>query len=234
MARSEEIRIELSGGGQVRGLLSLPGAELGASPALGLVLAHGLRTGIEAPDMRAASRAAVAAGAAVLRFRFPFREAGRSQADPQPQLADAYRAAAATLRSRLGLRGDELVLGGRSLGARVASLTAAAGEPAAGLLLLAYPLHLPGRFGELRDTQLYVVNRPMLFVSGSRDEYCRLDLLWPVLHRLGRQSTLEVLEGADHGFCPEGGPRVALQSHLDQLAGALRRWLATIMPRRSG
>lgn len=228
MIEREAIELQLSGGETTSGLLTLPARR--TSSSLGLVLAHGLQGDIEDDDLEAVSRAASAHGAAVLRFRFPFRHAGRSSPDPLPRLQEAFRAATARLRSQQRLSGAQLVVGGRSLGARVASLMAAGGEAAGGLLLLAYPLHEPKDPRNLRDTHLYVVNRPMLFVSGSRDELCRLDLLQVVLRRLGELASLEVLDGADHGFRLAGETPEQHRALLDRLASRTAAWLNRHFP----
>lgn len=229
MSYDETISIPLADGEQVGGLLSLP--ERKTFVSLGLVLAHGRSTDMWGDDLEAVTQAAIGLGAAVLRFRFPFREAGRSKPDQLPRLQEAFRAATAQLRNRARLSSAQLVVGGRSLGARVASLMAAGGEAAGGLLLLAYPLHPAGDRRTLRDAHLYVVNRPMLFVSGSQDEFCSLELLRTVLRRLGELASLEVLEGADHGFRLAGETPAQRQALLGRLAARTTSWLNRHFPR---
>jgi predicted alpha/beta-hydrolase family hydrolase len=102
-----------------------------------------------------------------------------------------------------------LFAGGRSMGGRIASMAAAEGMPAAGLVFLAYPLHPPGRPEKLRDAHLYGLSQPMLFVQGTRDAFAQPALLAAVLERLGDRAQLISIEGADHGFRRAGGPRDA-------------------------
>ncbi len=222
-----EIRIELASGGSVTGLLERP-ASARPTRGWGLLLGHGLRNDLDAPDLAAAAAAALGLGGTVLRYRFPFREAGRSEADAPPRLLEAARAAAAALRASLGPEAAGIVLGGRSLGARVASLVAVGGEPCLGLLLLAYPLHAVETPDLLRDTQLYVAQCPMLFVTGDQDPLCRPERLSAVAQRLGASAQCEVLPGLDHGFrasTPQGS------APWPQIQGLCSTWLARLVER---
>src|SRR5437763_4300948 len=112
-------------------------------PAAALVLGHGAGGGVEAPDLAAAARAARAASFAVALVEQPYRVAGRRSPAPAPQLDAAWLAVVAQLREG-PLRGVQLVVGGRSAGARVACRTAAEAG-AVGVLCLAFPVHPPGR-----------------------------------------------------------------------------------------
>jgi predicted alpha/beta-hydrolase family hydrolase len=84
------------------------------------------------------------------------------------------------------------------MGGRMATYLVAEGYPAAGLVLLAYPLHPPGKPDQQRKDHLPGIRVPMLFVSGTRDSFARLDLLEPVVQSAGAE--LHLIEGADHGF----------------------------------
>lgn len=173
-----------------------------------LLLAHGA-----GGDVDEATLAAIAAGARraraeggldldVVRLRFPYRVAGRKVPDPATRCEAAFRAATAFARRELSA--GRVFAGGRSMGGRVASLAAVAGEPVDGLLFLAYPLHAAGAADDpdgRRDAHLYVIQRPMLFVSGDRDPLARTDLLGATVERLGRaRAALHVVAGGDHGF----------------------------------
>ena len=103
----------------------------------------------------------------MLRFDFPYMEAGRKAPDRAPVLVEATRRAFDLAAARAG--GLPVLAGGRSMGGRIASMATAEGMPAAGLVFLAYPLHPPGRPEKIRDAHLYGIEVPMLFLQGTRD-----------------------------------------------------------------
>jgi predicted alpha/beta-hydrolase family hydrolase len=103
--------------------------------------------------------------------------------------------------------GLPVLAGGRSMGGRIASMAAAEGMPAAGLVFLAYPLHPPGRPERIRDAHLYDLQMPMLFLQGTRDAFAQPALLAAVLERLGSRAQLASVEGADHSFARAGAGR---------------------------
>lgn len=227
---SQRLAIPLPEGTELQGQLQLPDG-LESSPPLGVILAHGARGTPDSPDLQAAASAALSLGLPVLRFPFAYRQAGRSQPDPLPQLQGAFRAATAALRAATGLNPEQIVLGGRSLGARVAALAAASGERAAALLLLAYPLHPPGAAQQPRDAQLYVVRRPMLFVSGTNDDLAQPALLEAVVGRLGADATLHWLADGDHGFRLDPDASAPAETLLVELRSVVHAWLQRLLPR---
>ena len=137
-------------------------------------------------------------GLHVVRFNFPYREKGSSHPDTMPRLKECIAAVAAHARREVGPQ--TLLLGGRSMGGRVASMLAADGFPCDGLLLLAYPLHPAGKPEELRDAHLAKIEVPVLCLNGTRDALCRRDLMEGVVDRLTDGWTMHWLEGADHSF----------------------------------
>jgi predicted alpha/beta-hydrolase family hydrolase len=167
-------------------------------PNIVFVCAHG--AGGHRDDALMASLAAElrTRGIGVVRFNFPYRESGLARPDPMPILQAALAAVADHVRSEL--RPDRLLLGGRSMGGRVASILAAQGFACDGLLLLAYPLHPAGRHHQLRDQHLPGVAVPVLCFNGTRDPLCRQDLMEQVVQRAGSRWTMHWLEGADHSF----------------------------------
>lgn len=107
----------------------------------------------------------------VERMDFPYRLQGRKAPDRAPKLVASVVAAAEALASRAGVAPERIVLGGRSMGGRICSMAVAEGLPAAGLVLVAYPLHPPGRPDRLRTAHLSEIPVPCLFVSGMRDPF---------------------------------------------------------------
>ncbi len=107
----------------------------------------------------------------VSRLEFPYRREGRKAPDRAPKLIAAVVEEASLLVGDAHIRPDRLVLGGRSMGGRICSMAVAEGLPAAGLILLSYPLHPPGKPGKLRTEHLPQLGVPCLFISGERDPF---------------------------------------------------------------
>lgn len=161
-----------------------------------LVLAHGAGGTMETPSIVKLQQSLVGHGVAVVRFNFLYTEKGKKSPDRQPLLLACWRAVAD--RARAELEPEKLFLGGRSMGGRMATYVVAEGYPVDGLVLLAYPLHPPGKPDQQRKEHLSRIGVPMLFVSGTRDNFARLDLLEPVVQSVGAK--LHLIEDADHGF----------------------------------
>ena len=107
----------------------------------------------------------------VQRSDFPYRREGRKAPDRPPKLLACVVDEAARLAAAAEVKPDRIVLGGRSMGGRICSMAVADGLPAAGLVLISYPLHPPGRPDRLRIEHLPSLQVPCLFVSGTRDAF---------------------------------------------------------------
>jgi predicted alpha/beta-hydrolase family hydrolase len=125
------------------------------------------------------------------------------------------RDAAAALAERTGVAPDRLVLGGRSFGGRMCSMAVAEGLPALGLVLVSYPLHLPGRPEKARTEHLPRLTVPCLFVSGTRDSFGTPAELEAATATIPGPVTHLWIEGGDHGL--RGRDRV--------VAAAVRDWV---------
>lgn len=144
-----------------------------------LLLAPGAGADRTTPQLVSIDEVMSGAGWVVERMDFPYRLAGRRAPDRAPVLIAAVRAAAAELVNRAGIAPERLVLGGRSMGGRMCSMAVAEGLPAAGLVLVSYPLHPPGRPEKQieRTAHFPHLDLPCLFVSGTRDPFAsRIDL----------------------------------------------------------
>ena len=86
------------------------------------------------------------------------------------------------------------------MGGRIASQVAAAGEEVDGLFFLCYPLHRPGQLDMLRDEHLYRIQKPMLFISGTKDQFAKKELLDQVVSKLGDKAKIDWIEGGDHSY----------------------------------
>ncbi|MEC5182304.1 alpha/beta hydrolase family protein [Arthrobacter sp. CG_A4] len=168
------------------------------NPLATLVVAHGAGAGMEHPFLAGFTRALNEASVATLRFNFPYRQAGRKFPDRPPAAIAAWRAAMDEAGARAG--GEPLWASGKSFGGRMASMAAAEGMPAAGLVYLGYPLHPPGKPEKIRDEHLYGLTRPMLFLQGTRDPFATPGLLEAVVARIGPSATLEWRAGGGHTF----------------------------------
>jgi len=136
----------------------------------GLVLAHGAGGNAQHHLFLALEEAL--APLPVLRMEFPYRREGRRAPDRAPKLIASVVEEVTAFADRIGAKPERLVLGGRSLGGRMCSMAVAEGEVgAAGLLLLSYPLHPPGKPENLRVDHFPAIDVPCLFVSGDRDQF---------------------------------------------------------------
>jgi len=148
--------------------------------------------------MQALAPRLAALGLDVVRFDFPYRERGSRRPDPMPVLQEAF--AEAVEQARREHPAPRLVLGGRSMGGRVATMLAAEGFACDALLLFAYPLHPDGRPEKLRDAHLPAIRVPVMCVNGTRDRLCRQELMEAVLARLGAPWRMQWIDGAGHTF----------------------------------
>jgi predicted alpha/beta-hydrolase family hydrolase len=187
-----------------------------------LVLAHGAGAGMRHKSMQAIADAFERRGIATLRFDFPYMAEGRNRVDP-PDVATASIAAAyASAAARTTL---PLWLGGHSFGGRMASHAVAdRGVPAAGLIFCSFPLHMPGKPDTKRASHLPAIRRPMLFLSGTRDELAERRLLEPLVQSLPN-ATLHWLDTADHGYRVLKRTRARKDSVFDEMAEVARAFV---------
>ena len=164
------------------------------------VMAHGAGAGMTHPFMEAVARGFAAHGIATLRYEFPYMEKGSKRPDTPAVAKAAVREALAEAARRAP--GLALFAGGKSFGGRMTSQAQAdeALPGVKGLVFFGFPLHAPGKPSDERAGHLSRVAVPMLFLQGTRDEFATLDLLQPVVKRLGKRATLELFEDADHSF----------------------------------
>jgi hypothetical protein len=170
------------------------------------------------------AEAVAASGRRAVLYNFRYTEQRRRIPDPPAVLERTAQAVGAFVRETLGAR--RVVLGGKSMGGRIASQAVAGGAPADGLVFLGYPLHPPGKTEQLRNKHFATVPVPMLFVQGTRDAFARWDLLEELLASLGSRARLVRVEGGDHSFVV---PRQSGRSRAEveaEIAGAVVGWLA--------
>ena len=146
-------------------------------------------------------------------FDYPYALEGRSRPDPLPKLIAAHRAALAQLRVE---HDGPIVLAGKSMGGRVGCHIALV-DPVAAVICFGYPLCAAGDRSKLRDQVLLELETPTMFVQGTRDPLCPLDLLEGVRKRMRAPSTLYVVEGGDHSLMVAKTALKALGASQEQM-----------------
>lgn len=189
------------------------------------VCAHGAGSDMDHREMLATSTALRGVGFDVARFNFAYRERGSGRPDPMPRLVRCMAAVATHVRD--AARPRRLVLGGRSMGGRAASMLLADRVMTCdGLLLLAYPLHPAGEPEKRRDAHLARIPVPVLCANGTRDALCDRALMTTAVTGLPNW-TMHWLEGADHGCDVLKRSGRAKQEVMAELAAAARQWAGT-------
>ncbi len=164
------------------------------------IYAPGAGSNVNDPFGTYACQALAAKGVPAARFQFPYQEAGSRRPDRPAVLQDTWRAVLDAVR----LPDTNVVIGGRSMGGRVATLVVAGGlaeTPAdvAGLVAFAYPLHQPGHPEKARVAHLADIQVPTLFCSGTRDAFGTPEEMAKAAAEV-EGAKLHFLDGADHGF----------------------------------
>ncbi|WP_322411920.1 alpha/beta family hydrolase [Microbacterium invictum] len=226
LARDERIEVELPGGAAlVSALLTVPD-----NPWSAVALAHGAGAGPEHPFLAGAAAALARHGVAVMRFAFPYREAGRRMPGPATHATATWVAAMAALAGWYPTLA--IAAAGKSYGGRMASLAAASGliDPAA-LMYLGYPLHPPGEPAKERADHLPGISRPQLFLSGTRDPFVQPpDALERVVAGCP-DATLTWVPGGDHSF-EVAGHRRAGEVIGGEIGETVAQWWRGRAPQR--
>jgi len=181
----------------------------------GLLLAPGAGAGSDQSALVAIDEAVSRSGVAVARMDFPYRLAGRRTPDRPEVLIASVLSNADALAQRLGVGTKRLAVGGRSMGGRIASMAVAEGLPAAGLVLVSYPLHPPGRPDKSRIEHLGAIRVPCIFVSGTRDAFGTPKELEAATRVIPGEVSHVWIEGGDHG----------LRRRDAEVASAVSAWL---------
>lgn len=193
--RSRSLKIKLPSG-SVSAILDLsPTPKIKAA----IALAHGAGAGMRHAFMSDLAQALARAGFAVLRYQFPYMEAGRSRTD-SPAIATAtVKAAVETLRTKISA---PIFAAGKSYGSRMTTTAASEGllTGVRGIICYGFPLHPPYEPSTTRAEHLARNPLPTLFLQGTRDDLADLRLMRGVCKKLGKMAKLHIVDGADHGF----------------------------------
>jgi predicted alpha/beta-hydrolase family hydrolase len=196
-----------------------------------ILLAHGAGAPMDSPAMTACARALAAAGFRVVRFEFAYMASRRTASGRKPPpraetLKEEYLAAVAALDAH-----GPLVIGGKSMGGRVASMiadTLHAEGRLAGLLCLGYPFHPVGKPDQLRTAHLATLRTPALIAQGTRDPFGSREEV--ATYHLAQTIEILWLEDGDHDLKPR--KRVSgfsAADHLRTLGVAVSEWVRGIV-----
>ena len=216
----------------VSALWQAPGSAGAAARKSVWLLAHGAGAGMRHAFLQAIADGLAGRGFGCLRFQYPYmertsRDGVRRPPDPMASIEAAHLRALRELE-RLA-PGARVILAGKSMGARASSHLAAKGHDCAGLVFFGYPLHPPGQPDKLRSEHFAAICQPALFLQGTRDSLCRIDPLAAELSRWGGIPTLEIVEGADHGFALPPS-RVHSREVIGDLIERADRWERATFP----
>ncbi len=222
--------------------------------AASLILAHGAGAGQSSPFIVAFARGIATLGIDVITFDFPYMTQKRRIPDRGPVLEACYRAVMEKVRGEIESARRFLFIGGKSMGGRIATQVASANRDlkvrlsafakatalekpdttydVAGLVLLGYPLHPPGRPALLRAAHLPAIGRPMLYVQGSRDSFGTPAELDPILAGLSPPPTLHVVAGGDHSLKVSRRDPQVQAAVYDDVQRTIVRWMHSVTERQ--
>ncbi len=220
---SEKIRVDIAPSEHVTAIV-YPAS--GKRVPLRLILAHGAGSNQLTPSMTRMASVLSGHGIETITFNFLYSEKRKKVPDKNDKLEACWRRIIETFAEK----NRALVIGGKSMGGRIASQVAAADSSGiAGLVFLGYPLHPPGRPEQLRSKHLPDIKAPMLFVQGSKDAFGTPEELKPILKPL-KNAELCVVENGDHSFKVPKSAGVSQDKVdafvLDQVEAWLKRKIA--------
>ena len=195
-----------------------------------LVLAHGAGADQRHRVMVAIASRLAARGVEVVTFNFLYTEQRRRTPDRAPVLEQTWEA---VVDAQAGDLGDEqrLVIGGKSMGGRMASMVLArtpdrpSWARVSGLVLLGYPLHPPGKPDQLRTAHLPSIHVPVLLVQGTRDAFGTREEIEPVFRALPTRVDYEFIEQGDHSFAVPKSTGLTEAAVLDRVATSVAGWV---------
>ena len=195
-----------------------------------LILAHGAGASQDSEFMRCFALGMAARGIDTVTFDFLYVAQGRRAPDSKSKLEATYLAVIKETQQTLPSMTSRLVIGGKSMGGRIASQLAA--DPSremklTGLVFLGYPLHPPGRPERRRDEHLASITTPMLFVQGGRDPFGNKDEMRPVVDAC-QHGSLHVVEDGDHSLKLPNKMNLTPGAVYDSVQDVIGRWIETL------
>ncbi len=196
-----------------------------------VILGHGAGANQLSGFMRMFATGLAARGLDVLTFNFLYTEQKRRLPDSKERLESCYRAVIEAALNHRSLKKNQLVIGGKSMGGRIASQVAAAnGDNISGLVFLGYPLHPPGRPDKLRAEHLKSIRGPMLFVQGSRDAFGTEKEIRDLIKKLRLPATVYAIEGGDHSMKVSKSAGIPQQQVYEDAMDQIAHWLSSNLP----
>lgn len=188
----KEFLIPVPGRGTVSAIRSDP---LHASDSCVYLYAPGAGSNVDDPFGYHLAQHLPKHGVGLVRFQFPYMEAGKRSPDQLSILQETWRAAIAAIRPSAKM----LIVGGRSMGGRIGSMVVAADGGIDALALFAYPLHAPGKAERTRDEHFPDLELPVLFCTGTRDSFASPTEIKTAAAKI-RKARVHILQDGDHGF----------------------------------
>ena len=227
MKKPNELTVPLQASAATTALVYSAADDAPTDPGAALILGHGAGASQRSTFMVDFAHGLSALGIDVITFNFLYTEQGRRIPDRAPALESCFRAVIDRVRAEVDSAQQSLFIGGKSMGGRIASQVAAADAalPIAGLVLLGYPLHPPGKPDERRDKHLPAIARPMLFVQGTRDAFGTPAELAPLVDALQPPPALHVVAQGDHSFKLARKDPVAQAALYAELQQVIAAWI---------
>ncbi len=196
------------------------------------LLTHGAAGDLSTSGLKAMSSALAQRGHLSVRANLPYRTAGRKSPPLAEKSVPGLIEIFEKVRSEVG-PGARWVAGGASYGGRVASLAAAEGMESSGLIFFPYPLHRPGDSANPRTDHWSRILVPCLFIQGTNDPFCHVDMLQMALSTLGADPTLLLVQGGDHSLKVAGNkrssePGKSVQTVIEDLVPQVSDWVDSL------
>jgi len=231
-ARFEAVKIPLPepvhGLEAVSGVLGIP-RWWPTGARVSVVIAHGSGRDMDDPIIEYLHRELTERRYLTLRFNLPFAEAKKRRPDSTRVLRRTLRAAVALLSGDPTAAPAHLFLGGKGLGGQVAADLAASRVRVDGVFFLGYPLHTAGKPETVQPDQLYRLIAPMLFIQGTRDRSCDIEVLRQTLTRVGAPTTLQVCQDADQHFKVLKKSERTEEEVREEVLNGLDGWITRIL-----
>ena len=228
MAEAGKLTVQVNEAGSSVTAMLYPAAKNNRA-GVTIILGHGAGADQMSGFMRTAAEGLAARGLDALTFNFLYKEQKRGAPDPKAKLESCYRAVIDAARQQKKLKDNQLVIGGKSMGGRIASQVAAEdSDGISGLVYLGYPLHPPGRLDKMRDEHLPRIKAPMLFVQGSRDAFGGEEEIRAIIKKHRLDATLYAIAGGDHSFKVPKSVGIPQMDVYQALMDEVARWTKSL------